>query len=210
MKYLFIAEKPSLMRDVQACYRNHRQEVTEKIGEIDFTALSGHVCTNYMPTDYEEWKDKSWKAIVYPMIPDPWQIKPIADPRKQATIAEIGRRVPQYDGIIVGTDSDVEGYGIYWLLEQYLSLNEKPALRFIEHSLTDAEVAADDDRLSSESDARTLRAVVSHPLPRGLAVRHERLPDADQQARQSHQGRPRKVSDDQTGLRQFHGHRKLR
>lgn len=140
MKYLFIAEKPSLMRDVQACYQNHRQEVTEKIGEIDFTALSGHVCTNYMPTDYEEWKEKSWKAIVYPMIPDPWQIKPIADPRKQATIAEIGRRVPQYDGIIVGTDSDVEGYGIYWLLEQYLALNEKPALRFIEHSLTDAEI----------------------------------------------------------------------
>lgn len=140
MKYLFIAEKPSLMRDVQACYKNHKKEVEEKVGEIDFMALSGHVCTNFMPTDYEEWKDKSWKAILYPMIPNPWQIKPIADKRKQNTIAEIGRRVPQYDGIIVGTDSDVEGYGIYWLLEQYLALNEKPALRFIEHSLTDAEI----------------------------------------------------------------------
>lgn len=38
MKYLFIAEKPSLMRDVQACYKNHKQEVTERVGEIDFTA----------------------------------------------------------------------------------------------------------------------------------------------------------------------------
>ena len=128
------------MRDVQACYKNHKNEVVEKVGEVDFMALSGHVCTNYMPTDYEEWKDKSWRAIVYPMIPNPWQIKPIADKRKQETIAEIGRRVPDYDGIIVGTDSDVEGYGIYWLLEQYLKLNEKPALRFIEHSLTDAEI----------------------------------------------------------------------
>ena len=140
MKYLFIAEKPSLMRDVQACYKNHKQEVTERVGEIDFTALSGHVCTNCMPTDYEEWKDKSWKAIVYPMIPDPWQIKPIADRRKQETLAQIKRRAADYDGIIVGTDSDVEGYGIYWLMEQYLGLNEKPALRFIEHSLTDAEI----------------------------------------------------------------------
>ena len=140
MKYLFIAEKPSLMRDVQACYKNHKNEVTERVGEIDFTALSGHVCTNFMPTDYEEWKDKSWKAILYPMIPNPWQIKPIADKRKQDTIAEIRRRAADYDGIIVGTDSDVEGYGIYWLLEQYLELNEKPALRFIEHSLTDAEI----------------------------------------------------------------------
>ena len=93
-----------------------------------------------MPTDYEEWKDKSWKAIVYPMIPDPWQIKPIADRRKQETLAQIKRRAADYDGIIVGTDSDVEGYGIYWLMEQYLGLNEKPALRFIEHSLTDAEI----------------------------------------------------------------------
>ena len=74
------------------------------------------------------------------MIPDPWQIKPIADRRKQETLAQIKRRAADYDGIIVGTDSDVEGYGIYWLMEQYLGLNEKPALRFIEHSLTDAEI----------------------------------------------------------------------
>ena len=66
-----------------------RRKWTERVGEIDFTALSGHVCTNFMPTDYEEWKDKSWKAILYPMIPNPWQIKPIADKRKQNTIAEI-------------------------------------------------------------------------------------------------------------------------
>ena len=85
-------------------------------------------------------RTKAGRPFVYPMIPNPWQIKPIADKRKQNAIAEIGRRVPQYDGIIVGTDSDVEGYGIYWLLEQYLALNEKPALRFIEHSLTDAEI----------------------------------------------------------------------
>ena len=96
MKYLFIAEKPSLMRDVQACYKNHKQEVTERVGEIDFTALSGHVCTNCTPTDYEEWKDKSWKAIVYPMIPDPWQIKPIADRRKQEALAQIKRRAADY------------------------------------------------------------------------------------------------------------------
>ncbi|MCQ2538619.1 MAG: toprim domain-containing protein, partial [Lachnospiraceae bacterium] len=140
MKYLFIAEKPSLMRDVQACYRNHKDEVVAKVGEIDFTALSGHVCTNYMPTDYDEWKDKSWKAIVYPMIPEPWQFKAIADRRKQDTIQDSKRRAADYDGIVVGTDSDQEGYGIYYLLEQYLGLDTKPALRFMEHSLTDAEI----------------------------------------------------------------------
>ena len=58
----------------------------------------------------------SWKAFLYKIVPNPWQIRHIADKRKQNTIAEIGRRVPQYDGIIGGTDSDVEGYGIDWLL----------------------------------------------------------------------------------------------
>ena len=43
MKYLFIAEKPSLMRYVQACYKNHTKEVEETVGEIDFKALYGHV-----------------------------------------------------------------------------------------------------------------------------------------------------------------------
>ena len=39
-----------------------------------------------------------------------------------------------------GTDSDTEGYGIYYLLETYLGLQKKKTLRFMEHSLTDKEI----------------------------------------------------------------------
>lgn len=140
MKYLLIAEKPSLMKSIKECYNNHKSEVVSKVGYIDFIALAGHVCGNYEPNDYSEWKDMPWQEVEYPMIPHKWKIKPINDARKKEIIKLIKDKIDDYDGIIVGTDSDQEGYGIYYLLEQYLGLQDKKALRFMEHSLTDSEI----------------------------------------------------------------------
>lgn len=137
MEYLFIAEKPSLMRDVQSCYRNHTVEIKQVVGSIDFVALAGHACRNAEPNDYELWNDK-WENVSYPMLPDTWKIKPIKD--KVSILTKIKQMAPNYDGIIVGTDSDTEGYGIYYLVEQYLGLQNMKALRFMEHSLTDKEI----------------------------------------------------------------------
>lgn len=139
-KYLFIAEKPSLMRDVQACYKKHKQEVTSKVGAMDFIALAGHVCRNNDPNEYEEWKDIAWDDVEYPMVPKKWLVSPINDKRKKEILKEIKDSIDEYDGIVVGTDSDIEGYGIYYLLEQYLGIQDKKAIRFIEHSLTDEEI----------------------------------------------------------------------
>jgi DNA topoisomerase-3 len=140
LKYLFIAEKPSLMREVRDCYRNHRSDIIANVGEIDFIALAGHVCTNYEPGDYPEWEDTKWKDVQYPMIPKNWGVKLIPDAKKKKIVSEIKSQARAHDGIIVGTDSDQEGYGIYFLLEKYLGLQGKPALRFVEHSLTDSEI----------------------------------------------------------------------
>lgn len=137
MKYLFIAEKPSLMREVQSCYKNHNAEIKSKIGVIDFIALAGHACRNGEPDDYPEWCGK-WNDVAYPMIPSTWKIKPIQD--KLTILKKIKQAAPSYDGIIVGTDSDTEGYGIYYLVEHYLGLQHMKALRFMEHSLTDKEI----------------------------------------------------------------------
>lgn len=142
MKYLFIAEKPSLMRDVQKCYRNHQSEIIKQVGYIDFIALAGHVCGSFFPDDYKnhpEWSGR-WDEIDYPIIPEQWGIKPLDDQGKKKTLKKIKDSVKDYDGVIVGTDSDTEGYGIYYLLEHYLKIEDKKALRFIEHSLTDKEI----------------------------------------------------------------------
>lgn len=139
MKYLFIAEKPSLMKEVKNCYKNHRVEIINKVGEIDFIALSGHVCRNAEPDEYEVFSGP-WHEVEYPMIPPEWKICAIRDTKKRQILQKIKSLAPLYDGIIVGTDSDVEGYGIYYLLENFLHLNQKCALRFVEHSLTDNEI----------------------------------------------------------------------
>lgn len=127
------------MRDVQKCYRNHMKEIKSKVGEIDFIALSGHVCRYAEPQDYNGWKG-TWENLPYPLIPRTWAIKAINDNWKKSVLNKLRSNMDQYDGYIVGTDSDQEGYGIYYLLEQYLGIQKKPALRFMEHSLTDAEI----------------------------------------------------------------------
>lgn len=101
--YLFIAEKPSLMRDVKKCYEKHKREVVSKVGYIDFTALSGHVCTFYEPNDYEGWNGK-WDDVAYPIVPNDWGVKPINDNWKKSALKKIKDTVGNYDGVIVGTD----------------------------------------------------------------------------------------------------------
>ena len=128
------------MREVKACYNNHISEVKSKLGEIDFVALAGHICTNYEPDEYDEWSGLKWHMVDYPMVPDHWKIKMIQNAYNAKAMKEIKSKVNLIDGIIVGTDSDVEGYGIYYLLENYLGITDKKALRFIEHSLTDEEI----------------------------------------------------------------------
>lgn len=137
-KYLFIAEKPSLMRDVQNCYKKHKDEVMKAVGMIDFIPLSGHICRASDPDSYDEWNGLSWDAVDYPMIPKEWKVELI--PKEKKRCDDIKNAIKNYDGMIVGTDSDVEGYGIYFLLESYLGIQNMPTLRFIEHSLTDDEI----------------------------------------------------------------------
>lgn len=165
MKYLFIAEKPSVMREVKQCYDNHRAEVQEKLGTIDFIALSGHVCTYFQPDDYAEWAQVPWSDVDYPMVPYHWGIKQIDDQGKIDVMNRIAQIAPSYDAIIVGTDSDVEGYGIYYLLEMKLGLTKMKALRFVERSLTDAEIL---ESLFSMTDYHTdpvhLRSTMSFLL----------------------------------------------
>ena len=135
-KYLFIAEKPSLMREVKKTYDKHKSEVNSKVGQIDFTALSGHVCRYILPNEYDEW-DVKWVDIDLPMIPKTFKIDAISDKKKLISDIKNQIKTGNYDGIIVGTDSDVEGNGIYYLLETYLGIGKTNALRFFENDLTD-------------------------------------------------------------------------
>ena len=130
MRYLYIAEKPSTMQTVKSVY----EFAGSPLGKIDFISLAGHVCGLLEPKEYPQWKDQKWADLPLPMIPDDFQVKSI----KPAIVKSIQDKLKKekYDAIIVGTDSDVEGNGIYALLEKKLNLYHYKALRFFEKDLT--------------------------------------------------------------------------
>lgn len=141
-KFLFIAEKPSSMREFQAVYKKHKYQVDSWVGgSIDFIALRGHVFRNLEPKEYDAW-DKKWVQLYeedLPMIPQTWKVTAIAD-AKDAIKALKDKLAEGYDGIIVGTDSDVEGYGIYYMVYQALNLKKYQTLRFYETALTEKNI----------------------------------------------------------------------
>lgn len=140
-RYLFIAEKPSLMRETRAVYNKFKKEIDNQIGgEIFFTALSGHVCQFAPPKMYPEW-DKHWKDIPLPMIPDEWKIGVLQAKTQLYRDVTGAFKNNNCTAVIVATDSDVEGNGIYYLLEHVAGWTNKKALRFfIEKDLTEKSI----------------------------------------------------------------------
>jgi DNA topoisomerase-3 len=132
------------MREFSAVYNKHEATINKHLGidQVDFVALAGHVFTNREPKDYDQWKGKKWKELYsdhLPMIPDTWKIDPIAD--RKDLIKDLKAKLNEgYDGIIVGTDSDIEGYGIYYMVMEGLGLRKYKTLRFFETSMTEKDI----------------------------------------------------------------------
>ena len=131
MKYLYLAEKPSAMKDVKAAYNAS----SKPLGDIDFFALTGHICRLCEPKEYEDW-DVRWADRKLPMIPEPFKVGVLTDNKVKELKEQLKKE--KYDAIIVGTDSDVEGNGIYDLIETYLGLQNYKTYRFFESDLTPA------------------------------------------------------------------------
>lgn len=109
-RYLFIAEKPSLMRDIQAAF-NQTKTLSYN---ADFTAFHGHFMELQEPEEYKEEWGGSWKREVLPMIPDTfkYKIKPecVNDYKKIKSMIESGK----YDYVVNACDAGREGQAIFW------------------------------------------------------------------------------------------------
>ena len=122
------------MLAVKAAYEKSKKP----LGNIVFMALSGHVCGLKLPNEYPEWSEKKWRDLPLPLKPEHFEIKVIR-PDIVKRISDALKK-NRFEGIIVGTDSDVEGNGIYALLEEALHLERYKTLRFFETGLTEAEI----------------------------------------------------------------------
>ncbi|HWK24134.1 MAG TPA: DNA topoisomerase [Ureibacillus sp.] len=134
MKALLIAEKPSLMRDIQKVYKKMQLPY-----EIDFTSFVGHVVELKEPHEYKaEWK--KWDLNVLPMIPDRYEF------RVKKTAYKVYKEIEQvmqrnrYDFIINACDAGMEGENIFYSFYKRVGC-KLPVKRFWTSQTTDSAIS---------------------------------------------------------------------
>ena len=109
MLKLYIAEKPSLGRAIAAGlpkpHKNHKTHIEVANGDVVSWCV-GHILAQADPQDYDA-SLKKWTMDSLPIVPQQWQLKPIARTRAQLTI--LRKLVKQADEIIHAGDPDREG-----------------------------------------------------------------------------------------------------
>ena len=143
---LLIAEKPSLMRDIQTVYLAHRSEIPYT---IDFMAQRGHLLTLMLPDELDEkMKVHSWDNL--PFFPEEhggWKYKIIEEKKtgryqtaaERFTAIEKQLKTGSYDFVIHAGDPDQEGELLVNIVLRYLG-NTLPVARFWTNDLTEGHI----------------------------------------------------------------------
>ena len=144
-KALFIAEKSSLRKSVEAAYQKHRSEFAD---EIIFSEMSGHLVTLKLPSEIEPNLSHDWSSI--PFLPEEhggWQYKVIEEKNSKYRVTAKDRfdiikdllDKNNFDYIIHAGDSDQEGELLVNLLLSYLH-NTLPVKRYWANTTVEAEI----------------------------------------------------------------------
>lgn len=131
---LLIAEKPALMRAIQAVYNKMSMSDT-----IDFMAFVGHTMTLAEPKDYKaEWGDK-WNIGMLPIVPDNFKCKVASG--KSDLYNQIKNKITtgHYDYLINACDPDREGQAIFQYFVDHVGC-KLPVKRFWTNDISDVNV----------------------------------------------------------------------
>lgn len=109
-KAILIAEKPSLMKEIQHVYNGNRSAIPY---DVDFTTFAGHVMGLVQPAEYNPAWEK-WDMAQLPMMPDNFIYKATADKKKMYADVKAMVLKGGYDFGIVATDPGREGELIAW------------------------------------------------------------------------------------------------
>lgn len=145
MRALCIAEKPSLMRDIQRVYKKMDLSI-----DIEFASFVGHVVELKEPHEYKpEWK--KWQMDVLPMIPERFEFRVKKSAYKVYKELEDKLRHGQYDFLINACDAGMEGEHIFYSF--YKRANCRlPVKRFWTSQTTDASIREALNHLIDEND----------------------------------------------------------
>ncbi|HWL11881.1 MAG TPA: DNA topoisomerase [Ureibacillus sp.] len=134
MKALLIAEKPSLMRDIQKVYKKMQLPY-----EIDFASFVGHVVELKEPHEYKaEWK--KWDLNLLPMIPERYEFRVKKSAYKVYKEIEQVLKTNRYDFIINACDAGMEGENIFYSFYKRVGC-KLPVKRFWTSQTTDGAIS---------------------------------------------------------------------
>ena len=144
-KALLIAEKPSLMRDIEKVYKKMKLPFT-----IDFASFVGHVVELKEPHEYNPaWK--KWDLSLLPMMPERYEFRVKKTAYQVYKDIEAKLKLGKYDFIINACDAGMEGENIFYSF--YKAANCKlPVKRFWTSQTTDRAIQEALHGLIDEND----------------------------------------------------------
>lgn len=152
VKALLIAEKPSLMRDIQKVYNNMHLPF-----DIEFASFVGHVVELKEPHEYKpEWK--KWQLETIPMIPERYEFRVKKTAFKVYKEIEQKLKTNKYDFVINACDAGMEGENIFYSFYKKVGC-QLPVKRFWTSQTTDRAIQQALTNLIHENDGtiRNLR-----------------------------------------------------
>ena len=134
---LYIAEKPSMARELAACLKNPRKGkgcINTDGGVV--TWLFGHVLQQVEPEAYDP-KYKSWRAEDLPIVPREWKMEVTPSSEQQFRIVK--SLIARADEIVHAGDPDREGQ---LLVDEVLDFigNTKPVKRILLNALDEISI----------------------------------------------------------------------
>ena len=146
-KALLIAEKPSLMREIQKVYNSHKAEIGI---DIDFTAQAGHLVGLKLPKEVNAEKYGRWSISSFPED-YPFEYK--VNPGKNELVNNIRKAVKSggYDFIIHAGDPDQEGELLVRLVLDFVN-SSLPVKRFWTNDLVESAILGALKNLQDDRD----------------------------------------------------------
>ncbi|MBQ1510134.1 MAG: DNA topoisomerase, partial [Selenomonadaceae bacterium] len=135
---LYIAEKPSMGRELASCLAGpiQRKDGYLVTGDGIVTWLFGHILRQAEPDEYDA-KYKLWRAEDLPIIPGEWKLLVAKDCEKQ--FAVLKGLIARADEIVHAGDPDREGQLLVDEVLDYLG-NKKPVKRILLNALDEQSI----------------------------------------------------------------------
>ena len=149
---LFIAEKPSMARELAKCLPEPHQRGNGCIrtGGGIVTWAYGHVLQQAEPQDYDP-KYKRWNADDLPIIPKKWKLLVSPASKDQFKVITDLIASPDVDTIVNAGDPDREGQLLIDEILDYVG-NKKPVERILLNALDEKSIHESLDDLRSNGD----------------------------------------------------------